>query len=46
MFMRGKPLGYESLRNDMGELTMTFCTFKLLVILLNAPAALSGGTSM
>jgi hypothetical protein len=27
--MGGKPLGYESLRNDMGELAMTFCAFKL-----------------
>lgn len=44
--MKGKPLGYESPRNDMGELAMTFCTFNLSVILLNAPAALSGGTSM
>lgn len=49
IFMEGKPLGCESLRSQMGELSLTFCVFKLSVIfrkwLLNAPAALSGSTS-
>jgi hypothetical protein len=46
MFVGGKPLGYESLINDMGGLAVAFCEFKLSVILLNASAALSGGTQM
>jgi hypothetical protein len=29
MFMGGKPLGYKSLGNDMRELAMMFCAFKL-----------------
>ena len=49
MFVGRKPLACESLRSQMGEVSLTFCMFKLSVIfrkwLLNAPAALSGRTS-
>jgi hypothetical protein len=49
IFTGGKSLVCESLRSQVGELSMPFCMFKLSVIfrkwLLNAPAALSGRTS-
>ena len=49
IFMGGKPLGCESLRSQVGELSLTFCMFKLSVIfrklLLNVAAALYVSTS-
>jgi hypothetical protein len=32
ILMGGKSLGCESLRSKMGELSLTFCMFKLSVI--------------
>lgn len=50
LFIGGKLLGCEFLRYNVGEMSGTFCTFKLWVIfrkwLLNAPTALTGRTSL